>query len=63
MLLKQLFDAKLLIWRLPSFRVPKIMAVRHVHLTRVKVATNMVDQISLKDSDRYLKGAKTFLDN
>ena len=25
-----LFNAKLLIWRLPSFSVPKIMAVRHM---------------------------------
>ena len=28
--LKQLFNALLLIWRLPSFNIPKITVVRHV---------------------------------
>ena len=48
LLLKQLFDAKLLIQRLSSFSVPKITIVRHV-LSQVKVAPHMGKPISLNE--------------
>ena len=47
--LKQLFNAKLLISRLPSFSVQKLRS-SITRVTRLKVAPNMADTISIKDS-------------
>ena len=49
--LKQLFNAKLLISRLASFSVQKIMVVWHMYdVTRLKVAPNIADPISIEGS-------------
>ena len=47
---------KLLICRLPSFRVNSKNYRSPTRVIRLKVAPNMADLISLKDSDRCLKG-------
>ena len=48
--LKQLFDGKLLIFRLPFFGVPKFMVIQHVCVTRLKIAPNMADPTSMNHS-------------
>ena len=44
-----MFDAKLLIQRLPCFSVPKVKVVRHC-VIRLKVAPNMADLTGLKEN-------------
>ena len=64
--MKQLFNAKLLISRLPSFSVPKLVLkvalltrLKVALLTRLKVAPKMAVPISLKPGDRSVKRFKT----
>ena len=47
--LEQLFDAKVLIKRLPSFCVPKITG-NLTRVTKIKVVENMADINSLKSA-------------
>ena len=53
--LKQFFDAKLLIKRLSSFSVPKTSKHSPTCVTRLKVAPNMADPISLNEEVVALK--------
>ena len=56
----ELLNAKQLIWRLPSFNVPKLWKSNMCN--QVKVAPNMADSISIKDSDSRLKLDIVYMD-